>query len=249
MLTCQLTTLVTPNQTEKMPETDEKSIHLAKLRMPTFSTKHPSIWFRRVEAAFKNSGVTVEDTKCNCILEAIPESVIESIAPWLDGQPDTLDYAKLKARILKVYAPTPQQRVDRLLQLPAQMEQQDDVSPSQVWHEINSLLTNPDGSKINFARELWRRSLNQSVRATTRTGTTDPSEAELDAADQQAEILGKALPATNVCAARNRQPPEEQQPKPYVPLNKLKDGICGYHRKFGDKATKCAPGCTHKSKN
>ena len=105
-----------------MGEDESKSIQLAKLRMPTFTTKHPAIWFRRAEAAFQNAGVKQQQTKCNCILEAIPETVIESIAPWLDTQPDELDYAKLKSRILKVYAPTAQQRVERLVNLPAQLE-------------------------------------------------------------------------------------------------------------------------------
>ena len=30
-------------------------VNLAKLRLPTFSRKHTSIWFRRADAAFKNA--------------------------------------------------------------------------------------------------------------------------------------------------------------------------------------------------
>ena len=34
-------------------------VNLAKLRLPTFSSKHTSIWFRRAEASFKNAGINI----------------------------------------------------------------------------------------------------------------------------------------------------------------------------------------------
>ena len=110
-----------------------------KRHSPTFSSKHTSIWFRKADAAFKNAGITSEVTRANCVLEIIPETVLETIAPWVDMQPDVLAYSKLKERILKMFHSTAQQRVDRLISLPAQLELQHDVTPSQVWHEINSL--------------------------------------------------------------------------------------------------------------
>ena len=122
-------------------------VNLAKLRLPTFSSKHTSIWFRRAEASFKNAGITSEETRAKCVPEIIPEAVLETIAPWLDMQPGVLKYSKLKEGILKFFSLTTQQRLDRLLSLPAQLEQQHVVSPSQVWHEINSLITLPDGKK------------------------------------------------------------------------------------------------------
>ena len=132
-------------------------VNLAKLRLPTFSSKHTSIWFRRAEASFKNTGITSEETRAKCVPEIISEAVLETIAPWLDMQPGVLKYSKLKEGILKFFSFTTQQRLDRLLSLPAQLEQQHVVSPSQVWHEINSLITLPDGKKINYAHELWWR--------------------------------------------------------------------------------------------
>ena len=129
--------------------------NLTNLKVPTFSSKHTSIWFRSAEVSFKNAGITSEETRtANSVLEIIPKAVFETIAPWLDMQPDVMKHLKLKERILKVFSLTAQQRSDRLLSLLTQLEQQHDVSPSQVWHEINSLMTLPDGKKINHAHEL-----------------------------------------------------------------------------------------------
>ena len=100
--------------------------------------------------------------RANCVLEIIPETVLETIAPWLDMQPDVLEYSKLKERIM--FSLTAQQRVDRLISFPAHLEQQHDVTPSQVWHEINSLMTLPNRKEINCAHELWRRCLHPAVR-------------------------------------------------------------------------------------
>ena len=71
-------------------------VNLAKLRLPTFSSKHTSIWFRRADATFKNASITTEGTRANCVQEIIPVTVLETIAPWLDMQPDILEYSKLK---------------------------------------------------------------------------------------------------------------------------------------------------------
>ena len=51
-------------------------VDLAKLRLPTLPSKHTSIWFRRADAAFKNASITSEETRANCVLDIIPETVL-----------------------------------------------------------------------------------------------------------------------------------------------------------------------------
>ena len=179
--------------------------------------------------------------------------MLETIAQWLVMQPDVLEYSRLQERILKMFFLTAQQRVDKLISLPAQIEQQHDVAPSQVWCEINSLMTPPIGKKINYAHELWRRYLHPAVRATTSSTMVDPTEYQLDNADQHAAILS-AKPATAAFLHSSLHSVHHQQPADYhrkqpSQLTSLKDGVCGYHRKYGDRAVKCAPGCTYPSKN
>ena len=229
-------------------------VNLAKLRLPTFSSQHTSIWFRRADAAFKNASIAPEETRANCVLEIIPETVLETIAPWQsDMQSDVLEYSKLKEQILKVLSLTAQQRVNRLNSLSAHLEQQHDVTPSKLWHEINSLMTLPDGKKSNYAHELWRRCLHPAVRATTSSTMVDHMEDQLDKADQHAAILA-AKPATaafshsSVHPVHHQQPADNHRKQPSQQTN-LKDGVCGYHRKYEDRAVKCAPGCTHQPKN
>ena len=221
-------------------------VNLAKLRLPTFSSKHTSIWFRRADAAFKKANITSEETRANCVQEIIPETVLETIAPWLDMQPDVLAYSKLKEQIMKVFSLSAQQRVDRLISLPPPLKQQHDVT--QMWYEINSLMTLPDGEKINYAHDLWRRCLHRAVRVTTSSTMVDPAEDQLD----KAAIL-TVKPATAAFSHSSVHPVHHQQPadnhrKQPSQLTNLKDGVCGYHRKYGDKVVKCAPGCTYQPK-
>ena len=171
-------------------------------------------------------------------------------------QSDVLEYSKLKERILKVLYLTAQQRVNRLNSLPAHLEQQHDVTPSQVWHEINSLMTLPDGKKINYAHELWRKCLHPAVRqphhlpwlTTWKTSWTKPT-STLQSWLQNPPPQHSRIP---VCTrpVHHQQPTDNHRKQPSQQTN-LKDGVCGYHRKYGDRAVKCAPGsgCTHQPKN
>ena len=56
-------------------------VNLAKLRLPTLASKHTSIWFRCLDTAFKNASITSEETTANSVLDIIPETVLETIAP------------------------------------------------------------------------------------------------------------------------------------------------------------------------
>ena len=164
-----------------------------------------------------------EETRANCVLEITRETVLETIAPRLDMQPDVLEYSKLKIRILRVFSLTAQQRVDSLFSLPAQLEQQHDVTPSQVWHEINSLMTLPD-------EKLWRRCLHSAVRATTSPTMVDPTEDQLVKADQHSAIL-TAKPATATFSHSSVHPVHHQKPadnhrKQPSQLMNLKNGVC-----------------------
>ena len=49
-------------------------VNLAKLRLPTLSSKHTFIWVSRAEASFKNAGTMLErPDRASCVLEIIPK--------------------------------------------------------------------------------------------------------------------------------------------------------------------------------
>ena len=92
---------------------------------------------------------------------------------------------------------TPQETVDRLISFPAQLEQQHDVTQSQVWHEINSLMTLPDG--------------------------------------RPAKPATAAFSHSSVHPVHHQQPVDSHWKQPSQLMN-LKDGVCGYYRKYLDRA-------------
>ena len=196
-------------------------VNLAKLRLPTFSSKHTSIWFRRAEASFKNAGITSEETRANCVLEIIPEAVLETIAPWLDMQPGVLKYSKLKEWILKFFSLATQQKLDRLLSFPAQLEQQ----TLSRHHKFGTRST----ASLPFQTE--RRSTTRLNcggdafhRPAVRTNTTSSmahhgrSEDQPDQADQHAAIL-VTNPTTDAVWSSNVRPVHHQQPSDKTTIN------------------------------
>ena len=194
-------------------------VNLAKLRLPTFSSKHTSIWFRRAEASFKNAGITSEETRAKCVPEIIPEAVLETIAPLLDMQPGVLKYSKLKEGILKFFSLTTQQRLDKLLSFPAQLEQQ----TLSRHHKFST------GSTASLPFQTEKRSTTRmhcggdafhrpAVRTNTTSSMADPTEDQLDQADQHAAILA-TNPTTDAVSYSNVRPVHHQQPSDKTTIN------------------------------
>ena len=192
-------------------------VNLAKLRLPTFSSKHTSIWFRRAEASFKNAGITSEETRANCVPEIIPEAVLETIAPWLDMQPGVLKYSKLKERILKFFSLTTQQRLDRLLS--SQLSLSSNTLSRHHKFGTRSTASLPfqtekrSTTRMNCGGDAFHR---PAVRTNTTSSMADPTEDQLDQADQHAAILA-TNPTTDAVSSSNVRPVHHQQPSDKPP--------------------------------
>ena len=87
--------------------------------------------------------------------------VLESRAPFrLDMQPAEIKYEHLKAILLKKFCPTSYVRAKHILDLPQQP--MSDRTPSEIWHDIFTLLQFPDinvdaGShkQLGLPKEIW----------------------------------------------------------------------------------------------
>ena len=194
-------------------------VNRAKLRLPTFSSKHTSIWFRRAEASFKNAGITSEETRAKCVPEIIPEAVLETIALWLDMQPGVLKYSKLKEGILKFFSLTTQQRLDRLLSFPAQLEQQTLSRHHKFGTRSTASLPfqteKRSTTRMNYGGDAFHR---PAVRTNTTSSMADPTEDQLGQADQHAAILA-TNPTTDAVSYSNVRPVHHQQPSDKTTIN------------------------------
>ena len=77
--------------------------HAAALKLPTFLTAQPDVWFAQAEAQFNRHGITADDTKYYYI-------VLDLIS-----QPPDYKYSTLKGRLIDTFGVNKHERASRLL--------------------------------------------------------------------------------------------------------------------------------------
>ena len=143
--------------------------HIA-VKLSPFSTSESRAWFRRTEGQFRLAKIANSTTKADFVMQALPEEVFFAISPWLDDQPETLDYDKLKQHLLEEYSMTAPDRAQKILRLAAQPI--GDQSAKHAWNELVSLsrLNSIDPltgklREIDLRREIFLQRLPETIRA------------------------------------------------------------------------------------
>ena len=133
---------MSPTENNTMEEVIHTTINESTKRLPSFSPNQPLTWFRRAERHFHLKRSIVSTTKADDIIAVLTEFVFQHISPWLDMQPAAIKYEDRKAMLLKKFCPTSSVHALRILDLPQQP--MSDRTPSQIWHDILTLLQLPD---------------------------------------------------------------------------------------------------------
>lgn len=242
--------------------------HVA-VKLNTFSTMEPRAWFRRTEGRFRIAKISTQTTMADYVMQALPDDVFQNITPWLDDQPDALEYETLKSYLLSRYSKSATDRAQLILRLASQPL--GDQTADQAWNEIVSLsrLNEIDPitkklKEIDLRREIFLQRLPESVRTALPEAEDDPMEDLVKRADKlliacRASCQGRrpaisnieceeVNAATAVRMKRQAQQRRDQKPalsgKNEVKLSALTpSGLCGYHQRFGNEARRCAPGC------
>ena len=88
------------------------------VRLPTFWSSSPELWFAQVGANFdnRNPNITSDTSKYNHVLQALPLEVLEDCEHAVQAQgPDC--YEKLKTALIKIYGKTLAEKNAELLAL------------------------------------------------------------------------------------------------------------------------------------
>lgn len=86
------------------------------LRLPSFWTSNPKLYFAQIEANFTLSNITSETTKFCCLISALDEQVMLSIADLI-AKPDLKDpYTTVKNRLIEEFSISDSKRIQTLLQ-------------------------------------------------------------------------------------------------------------------------------------
>jgi len=150
-------------------------VNAASIRLPPFSPNEALTWFRRAETQFRLKNIVKATTKTDHVMAVLPEEVFHRIAPWLDSQPDDIDYNTMRQELLKEFSLSPSERARQVFNIPNLPL--GNCTPKQVWHEITlcHLPTRDAEGKfheVDLKKEIWLRSLSPATsgrNSTTRT--------------------------------------------------------------------------------
>lgn len=207
----------------------------------------PDAWFTIIEASFATAKITVSETKFQHVIRFLDATQVKQISDLLPSK----DFAKLKARLTRLYGLTDKQRRHRYWT----EESLGDRTPSELFIELISLV-----SPLNIPRSevllRWKSRLPLNIQNLLDTlPSTTTEDNILDVADNVHENtkLNKQFHTASVnkpftVSSKPKKINKPSTPRRAKPSTQRESGsssksLCWYHAKFGDTAKKCIKGC------
>ena len=139
---------------------DENEVaRLSLKKLPPVWRKNINVWFMQVEAIFRTSRITTENTKFDFILSTLDADIAEMISDFLTRPRSDTPYTDLKERLIQEFQETDQRRTTRLL---TELEL-GDKKPTQLLREMRSLAG--ENVRDDFLRTMFIQHLPVHVRS------------------------------------------------------------------------------------
>lgn len=239
------------------------------LRLPSFWTSNPKLYFTQIEANFVLSNITTESTKFCCLISALDEQVMATIADLIAKPNLENPYTTVKNRLVEEFSVSESKRIKTLLQDLTL----GDSKPSALLRRMREL------AGTNFTdqalRSIWLSHLPSSVQTIlciSKDGLEDLAvladgvfeftnmsascsavnitkdvslKTEIQSLKDEVIALKSQIrqlgKSRSLSRGRYRRPSNaDSQTKETVESDKR---LCWYHKKFADKANKCTPPC------
>ena len=116
------------------------------LKLPTFWTSQPEVWFAQAEAQFVLRGITADETKYYYVIAALDQPTATRLLDLISSPPTDDKYSTLKTRLTDTFGLSKQERASRLLHF----RLLGDSKPSTLMDEMLGLLgDHPPASCLN----------------------------------------------------------------------------------------------------
>ena len=138
------------------------SLDSKSLKLPPFNSDGPDAWFSYIESSFGIKNVTDDRTMFNHVVCSLDKDISKRILDTIKAQPSTSKYEAIKARLLKEFGLTDDERDAKLLDYGGL----GDVRPSQLLTQMILLLLPKAerGQAKCLFREVFLRQLPSDVR-------------------------------------------------------------------------------------
>ncbi|XP_076655171.1 uncharacterized protein LOC143360328 [Halictus rubicundus] len=219
--------------------------------MAKFWAEKPALWFAHLDAQFGLRGITQEDTKYHHVEAQLDVKTAEEVEDILLNPPEQNKYTRLKEELIARLSTSKQRKMKQLLE----HEERGDRTPSQFLLPVTmqSVLATQDGVELEKVAALTDR-ISEVTPAQIHPAAAANNVAALGDIDALVEQIAACV--TTKLKGRGRQPRRSTRSSRYRRRYRSKSkaesrpsGICWYHGRFGDKATKCTKPCTFQSGN
>jgi hypothetical protein len=224
------------------------------IKLPTFWTEDPDVWFTQVESQFAIRSITTDQTKYHYVVAALNTTTAAEVRASLLAPPDDNKYQALKTALLAAYSRSQAQKDSELLA----MSGLGDKTPTAFLRRLRGLNSDP----ATIFRAFFLAQLPAEVRGVLAAQNLPDLDDLAKAADRiiVARQAGSGPSAFSVAADNpvtydqapgvsavsgraggsggRRQP---QQPRPNVSPGT--PFTCHYHARFGPRAQRCESGC------
>ncbi|XP_076381806.1 uncharacterized protein LOC143260424 [Megalopta genalis] len=254
--------------------TGTPEINKVGIRIPPFWHNNPTLWFAQVEGQFALNGITADTTKFYYITSNLDYRCMEEVQDIIGNPPETDKYKKIKDELIRRLSTSEEQRIHQLVEreeigdrTPSQfLRHIRNLAGSTVTDKflrtlflnrlpasMRPILATQMDSPLDKMAELADKvkELNPSGQcsavASSDTKFDILREQMTRLTQQVAELTKRTADATESRRSRDRRPARNGWRRRSRTRSPSQPGICWYHRKFGDRATRCTTPCTHVS--
>lgn len=266
-----LKTKLDERQSTSSSENAPTTVHaVAEIKLSPFIETDPELWFAITESHFTSRQITSDKTKYHHLVAHLPSSVAQRLKDIIMAQYENGQYDKLKKEIITIYAESATAKFEKLIS----NEPLGDMKPSQALHKIKSLaagamqddfvkklwlkrlpqttrtvLAASSDSLENLAKmadSMWEVSEHSNISSISQVSSVEKT---LQSLQQQIERLSKHVFSSDRKTRRDTTP-HQQRNSTRSKSNKSAhekesdDGVCWYHRKYKEEASKCRSPCS-----
>lgn len=128
-------------------------IFATSLKLPQFWTNCPDAWFIQIEMQFATKGISIDQTKYEYIITALPQEVIIKVLDVIQNPPATNRYLNLKNVLIERHSLSENSRLDKILS----DSEMGDRKPSEFYRSLALLAGSSFSQEV--LKKLWLRKL------------------------------------------------------------------------------------------
>lgn len=170
---------------------DDKELCKVSVKISPFWVDKPEIWFFQVEAQFKISGITAEETKFNYLISQLDPKYVENVWDIVSSTSKT-KYSDSKFRLLNLFKESESVRIQKLIT----GIELGDMKPSQLLQKLKSIATSDVFEKL--IKTLWLGKLPEAIK-----NILVVSNENIDSLAVMADKINDMSSKQEICSASN----------------------------------------------